>query len=67
MSEMKETFFSEFGPDSDARKALMEFNESGQGAVIQYTWVFTHELAMLVNAGEAFYLWGTGQEDHNDA
>lgn len=84
MSGMKDAFFSEFGAESDAGKALMELRESGQEALIQYTWIFTHGLAMLVNsgvfssnsdqvilvylknAGEAFYLWGTGQEDHSD-
>jgi AcrR family transcriptional regulator len=84
MSEMKDTFFSEFGAESDAGKALLELKESGQEALIQYTWIFTHGLAMLVNsgalgsnsdqvileylknAGEAFYLWGTRQNDSNE-
>lgn len=81
MSGMKDAFFTEFGTESDAGQALSELKESGQEALIQYTWIFTHGLAMLVNsgalgsnsdqvileylknAGEAFYLWGTGQAE----
>ncbi len=48
---MRESFFSEFGEDSEEGKALKELKSSGQEAVIQYTWIFTHGLAMLVNAG----------------
>jgi len=84
MSEIKDTFSSEFSAESDAGRALVKFKESGQEALIQYTWIFTHGLAMLVNsgtlgsnsdqmileylknAGEAFYLWGTGRVDHSD-
>ncbi len=75
-SVMKESFFAEFGENSAEGKALKEMQESGQEALVQYTWIFTHGLAMLVNsgafdlnsdkailrflmnAGEAFYLWG---------
>ena len=81
MPDMKDTFFSEFGSDSAAGQELLELKESGQEALVQYTWIFTHGLAMLVNsgalgsnsdkvileylknAGEAFYLWGTGREE----
>ncbi len=81
MPDMRDTFFSEFGSDSAAGQELLKLKESGQGALIQYTWIFTHGLAMLVNsgalgsnsdqvileylknAGEAFYLWGTGHEE----
>lgn len=77
---MKDSFFIEFGEDSEEGKALKELKSSGQDVLIQYTWVFTHGLAMLVNAGnfssssnqsimrllmnagEAFYLWGTRQK-----
>lgn len=48
---MRESFFMEFGEDSEEGKALKELKSSGQEAVIQYTWIFTHGLAMLVNAG----------------
>jgi AcrR family transcriptional regulator len=83
-SEVKDAFFSEFSAESDAGKALLELKESGQETLIQYTWIFTHGLAMLVNsgalgsisdqvildylknAGEAFYLWGTGKNDRYD-
>ncbi len=84
MSEMKDAFFTEFGTESDAGQALLELKESGQESLIQYTWIFTHGLAMLVNsgalgsnsdqvileylknAGEAFYLWGTGQGEREN-
>lgn len=73
---MKESFFLEFGEDSEEGRALKELKSSGQEVLIRYTWIFTHGLAMLVNAGtfgsnsnqsimrflmnagEAFYLWG---------
>lgn len=76
MAGMKKTFLADFGENSPQAKALFELKESGQEALIQYTWIFTHGLAMLVNsgatgsnsdktilrflmdAGEAFYLWG---------
>ncbi len=48
---MRESFFAEFGEDSPQGKALRELKESGQEAVIQYTWIFTHGLAMLANSG----------------
>ncbi len=48
---MRESFLTEFGEDSEEGKALKEMKSSGQEAVIQYTWIFTHGLAMLVNAG----------------
>lgn len=51
MSEMKDAFFSEFGAESDAGKALLELKDTGQDVLIQYTWIFTHGLAMLVNSG----------------
>ncbi|UNC92984.1 TetR/AcrR family transcriptional regulator [Candidatus Contubernalis alkaliaceticus] len=82
-SVIKESFFLEFGEDSAAGKALLEMQESGQDALVQYTWIFTHGLAMLVNsgafdsssdqailrflmdAGEAFYMWGINQDKGN--
>lgn len=80
MSGMKETFFAEFGEESEEGKALSELQASGQETLVKYTWIFTHGLAMLVNsgaftspsdqvllrylmdAGEAFYLWGAQKE-----
>ncbi len=77
---MKESFFEQFGEGSEAGKALSELKASGQEVLIQYTWIFTHGLAMMVNsgafdsysdqvllrylmnAGEAFYLWGIKEE-----
>ncbi len=48
---MRESFLTEFGEESEEGKALKELKSSGQEPVIQYTWIFTHGLAMLVNAG----------------
>lgn len=48
---MKDSFLMDFGADSEAGRALMEFKASGQESLIQYTWIFTHGLAMLVNSG----------------
>ncbi len=50
-SGMKESFLMDFGEDSAEGKALLEMQESGQETLIQYTWIFTHGLAMLVNSG----------------
>ena len=51
VSGMKESFFAEFGEQSEQVKALSEMQEAGQEAVVQYPWIFTHGLAMLVNSG----------------
>jgi len=48
---MKESFFADFGGESEAGKALSDLQASGQDALIQYSWIFTHGLAMLVNSG----------------
>ena len=82
---MKESFFLEFGEDSEEGRALKELKSSGQEVLIHYTWIFTHGLAMLVNAGtfgsnsnqsimrflmnagEAFYLWGIRQEGGDES
>lgn len=48
---MRNSFFLEYGEDSEEGRALMELKRSGQETLIQYTWIFTHGLAMLVNAG----------------
>lgn len=45
------SFFAEFGEDSAEAKLLSELKDSGQLALVQYTWIFTHGLAMLVNTG----------------
>lgn len=81
---MKESFLSEFGAESAESMALSELRASGQEELIRYTWIFTHGLAMLVNAdafrvssdevilrylmnaGEAFYLWGNNKGDDPD-
>ncbi len=49
-SGMKESFLAEFGEDTEEGIALKELKVSGQEAVIRYTWIFTHGLAMIVNA-----------------
>lgn len=48
---VNELFFSEFGNDSEAGKALHKLNAAGNEALVQYTWIFTHGLAMLINSG----------------
>ena len=51
VAEMKEKISKEFRENRDEVKAFEELNNSGQEALIQYTWIFTHGLAMLVNSG----------------
>ena len=51
VSGMKESFFAEFGGESEAGKALLDLQASGQEALVQYTWIFTHGLAILVSSG----------------
>ena len=51
LSGMKDLFFSEFGENSDESKALSDISPTRQEALIRYTWIFTHGLAMLVNSG----------------
>ncbi len=48
---MKDSFIMDFGADSEAGRALLELKSSEQEILIQYTWIFTHGLAMLVNSG----------------
>lgn len=48
---LKDAFFMEFGEESEERKALFDLKKTGQEELIQHTWIFTHGLAMLVNAG----------------
>jgi len=47
---LRESFFRQFGADSAEAEALNELKASGQEALIQYTWIFTHGLATQVNA-----------------
>ncbi len=51
VSGIKESFFTQFGEQSEQVKALSEMQEAGQEAVVYYPWIFTHGLAMLVNSG----------------
>ncbi|TVR63966.1 MAG: TetR/AcrR family transcriptional regulator [Spirochaetaceae bacterium] len=51
LNGMKEMFYSEFGEDSDESQALSGMSPERQEALIRYTWIFTHGLAMLVNSG----------------
>lgn len=50
---MKDSFFSDFGEDSEAGIELLKLKTTGQEPLIQYTWIFTHGLAMLVNSGSS--------------
>lgn len=51
VAEMKEKISKEFRENREEVKAFEELNNSGQEALIQYTWIFTHGLAVLVNSG----------------
>ncbi len=50
-SVMPENFVAEFGDESAAAKALAGLDGASQEILVRYTWIFTHGLAMLVNAG----------------
>jgi AcrR family transcriptional regulator len=50
-ASMKDSFLAEFGEESEEGKELAGMKKSGQEAVVKYTWIFTHGLAMLVNSG----------------
>ncbi len=50
-ASVAETLLSQFGAESEVGKALAEIGAAGQESLIRYTWVFTHGLAMMVNAG----------------
>ncbi len=50
-SSMRDVFMEDFGPESPAGAALMALDDASQKVLIQYTWIFTHGLAMLVNSG----------------
>ena len=80
-SGMRDMFLEDFGEDSAVAEALSQLDDASQKVLIQYTWIFTHGLAMLVNsgaigsttdehirgllmdAGEAFYLWASRAEE----
>ena len=48
---MKKTFLDQFGADGPVGQALLAMDAGGHDALIQYTWIFTHGLAMLVSSG----------------
>lgn len=50
-ASVAESLLSQFGAEGEVGKALAEIGASGQETLIRYTWVFTHGLAMMVNAG----------------
>ena len=51
MPRMRESFLSEFGEHSEEVTSLGELHADSQQELMQYTWVFTHGLATLVNSG----------------
>ena len=51
LTGIKDSFFEQFGQDSPVGAALSAMEASGEEAMIQNTWIFTHGLAMLVNSG----------------
>ena len=50
-ASVAESLLTQFGAESEVGKALAEIGTAGQETLIRYTWVFTHGLAMMVNAG----------------
>lgn len=50
-SGMSATFVSDFGDDSEEKRALEELQRTGHDELVQYTWIFVHGLATLVSAG----------------
>lgn len=51
MGGMRDLFLSQFGAEGPEGAALSAFPPQQQEALIRYTWIFTHGLAMLVNSG----------------
>ncbi len=51
LSEMSHLFASEFGDEGAEYAALAALTPAGHEALIQYSWIFTHGLAVLVNSG----------------
>ncbi len=49
--EMKDTFIADLGGIQEIAAELAELNEAGHSTLVTYSWIFTHGLAMLVNAG----------------
>jgi len=50
-ASVAESLLAEFGAESEVGKALAAIGAAGHESLIRYTWVFTHGLAMMVNAG----------------
>lgn len=48
---MSSEFEADFGLDSSEHRALAQFQQADRDALVQYTWIFVHGLAALVNAG----------------
>ncbi|MFP4484424.1 MAG: TetR/AcrR family transcriptional regulator [Spirochaetaceae bacterium] len=51
MGNMRASFDEQFGADGAEAAALGALDPSAQAALIQHSWIFTHGLAVLVNAG----------------
>lgn len=51
MGNMRRSFVDQFGDDTAQADALASLGPEGQAALMQHTWIFTHGLAVLVNAG----------------
>ncbi len=51
LTGMTSLFASEFGDEGVERAALAALQSAGREALIQYSWIFTHGLAVLVNSG----------------
>jgi AcrR family transcriptional regulator len=51
MDAMRSSFIEQFGEDVTTDSALADLDAAGQEALMRHTWIFTHGLAVLVNAG----------------
>ena len=51
LGNMRDFFAREFGEQSDENQALAAMSPESQDALVRHTWIFTHGLASLVNAG----------------
>lgn len=51
LSGMRDSFFKDFGRDSDRGIGISSLAPEVQEGLIQKSWIFTHGLAMLVNTG----------------
>jgi hypothetical protein len=51
LENMRSSFIEQFGENGTSLSALGELAPKAQEALMRHTWIFTHGLAVLVNAG----------------